>query len=109
LVVAAGLLLLLFLLVLVFATTSPDDSACIRLATLPCLWSRWGVPGTALCGPSALVCQGEKLCDILDVMRDEILQHLLIPHTLVKCNHNRSIGDMRNGVANMGKLLNEGV
>jgi hypothetical protein len=66
------------------------------------------VPGTALCCPGALVCQGEKLYDILDVMHGELLQHLLIPHTLVKCNYNRSIGDTRNGVANMGKPLNEG-
>jgi hypothetical protein len=41
-------------------------------------------------------------------MRSELLQHLLIPHTLAKCNHNISIGNTRNGVANLGKLLNEG-
>jgi hypothetical protein len=69
---------------------------------------RWGVLGTVLCGPSALVRQGEEHCDILDVMCDELLQHLLIPHTLAKCNHNRSIGDMRNSVVNLEKALNEG-
>jgi hypothetical protein len=59
-------------------------------------------------GSGALVHQTEELCDILDVMRGELLQHLLIPYTLVKCNHNKSIGDMRNDVSNMGKSLNEG-
>jgi hypothetical protein len=62
----------------------------------------------ALCGPSALVRQAKELYDILDVMHGGLLQHLLIPHTLMKCNHNRSIGDMRNGIANLGKPLNEG-
>jgi hypothetical protein len=64
--------------------------------------------GWARNGPGALVHQTEELCDILDVMRGELLQHLLIPYTLVKCNHNKSIGDMRNDVSNMGKSLNEG-
>jgi hypothetical protein len=93
LVIVAGLLLFL---VLVLTATSLGSSAHFGLDTLPCLWSRWGVLGTALCGPGALV------------MRDELLQHLLIPHTLAKCNHNTSIGYTRNGVANLGKPLNEG-
>jgi hypothetical protein len=62
----------------------------------------------ALCGPGAFVRQAEKLCDILDVMCGEILHHLLIPHTLVKHDYNRSIGNMRNGVANLRELLDEG-
>jgi hypothetical protein len=66
------------------------------------------VLGTTLCGPGTLVRQAELLCDILDVMRGELLQHLLIPHTMVKCNHNRSIGDTRNDVANLRKPMNEG-
>jgi hypothetical protein len=70
LVVAAGLLLVV---VLIFATTTLGGSACIGFATLPHLWGRWGVPGTALCGPDALVRQGENLCDILDVMCGELL------------------------------------
>jgi hypothetical protein len=41
-------------------------------------------------------------------MRGEFLQHLLIPHTLVKCNYNRSIGDMINGIANLREPLNKG-
>jgi hypothetical protein len=65
-VVVANLFLLV---VLVFAATSLGNSARIGLATLPHHWGRWCVPGTALCGPGTLVCQGEKLCDIMDVMR----------------------------------------
>jgi hypothetical protein len=62
----------------------------------------------ALGGPGTLVCQAEERRDILDVMRGELLQHFLIPHSLVKCNHNRSIRDTRNGVANLGEPLDEG-
>jgi hypothetical protein len=98
----------LLFLVLVLAATSLGSSTLFKPGTLPHLWSRWGVPGTTLCGPSTLVHQAEELCDILDVMRGELLQHLHIPHTLMKCNHNRSIGDMRIGVANLGKPLIEG-
>jgi hypothetical protein len=106
LVIAVGLLLFL---ILVLAATSLGSSSRFRLGTLPRLWSRWGVLGMALYGPGALVRQAEELCDILDVMHGELLQHLLIPHTLAKCNHYRSIGDTRNGVANLRKPLNEGV
>jgi hypothetical protein len=38
----------------------------------------------------------------------ELLQHLLIPYSLVKCNHYRSIGDTRNGIVNLREPLNEG-
>jgi hypothetical protein len=38
----------------------------------------------------------------------ELLQHLLIPYPLAKCNHNRGIGDTRDGVANLGEPLDEG-
>jgi hypothetical protein len=51
------------------------------------------MPGSTLRGPDALVCQAEELGDI--------------PHTLAKCNHNRNIRDTRNGVANLGKSLDE--
>jgi hypothetical protein len=105
LVVASDLLLVV---VLVFAATSLGGSTHIGLATFPRLWGRWGVPGTALCGPGTLVHQEDELNDILDVMHGEILQHIPIPHTLAKCNYNRSIGDMRNSVVNLGKPLNEG-
>jgi hypothetical protein len=65
------------------------------------------VLGSALRGPGVLVRKAKELGDILDVVRSEFLQHLLIPHTLVKCNHNKSIRDTRNGVANLGKPLDE--
>jgi hypothetical protein len=38
----------------------------------------------------------------------ELLQHLLIPYPLAKCNNYRSIGDMRNGIANLREPLDEG-
>jgi hypothetical protein len=61
-----------------------------------------------LYGPSALVYQAEELSNILDVMRGELLYHLLIPHILVKCNHNRCIGDTRDGIANLREPVDEG-
>jgi hypothetical protein len=103
LVIVIGLLLFL-----VLAATSRGSSAHFGLGTLPRLWRRWGVSGTTLYGLGTPVRQAEELCNILNVMRGELLQHLIIPHTLVKCNHNRSIGDMRNSVVNLRKLLNEG-
>jgi hypothetical protein len=66
------------------------------------------MPGMALCGPGAFVCQAKKLCDILDVMHGELLQHILISHNLVKRGYNRSIGNTRNGVVNLRELLDEG-
>jgi hypothetical protein len=41
-------------------------------------------------------------------MGGELLQHLLIPYSLAKCNHYRGIGDTRNGIANLRELLDEG-
>jgi hypothetical protein len=38
----------------------------------------------------------------------ELLQHLLIPYPLVKCNYYRSIGDTRNDIANLREPLDEG-
>jgi hypothetical protein len=38
----------------------------------------------------------------------ELLQHLLIPYPLAKCNHYRGIRDTRDGVANLGEPLDEG-
>jgi hypothetical protein len=66
------------------------------------------VLGTALNVLGIFVHQAEELYDILDVMRGELLQHLLIPYSLMECNHNRSIGNMWDGVANLGKPLDEG-
>jgi hypothetical protein len=63
--------------------------------------------GVAFCGPGALVRQDEELGDILDVVHGELLQHLLVSHTLTKCNHNISIGNERDDVANLGEPLDE--
>jgi hypothetical protein len=38
----------------------------------------------------------------------ELLQHLLIPYPLAKCNHYRSIEDTRNDIVNLRELLDEG-
>jgi hypothetical protein len=81
--------------------------AGVGLALLLACWGSRGVLHTALGGLGALVYQAEERRDILDVVGGMLLQHLLIPHSLEKCNHNRSIGDTMNGVANLGELLDE--
>jgi hypothetical protein len=62
----------------------------------------------ALRSLGTLVRQVKKRRNILDVMGGELLQHLLIPYSLVKCIHYRSIEDMRNGIANLREPLDEG-
>jgi hypothetical protein len=62
----------------------------------------------ALRSLGALVCQAKERGHILDVVGGELFQHLLIPYSLAKCNHYRSIGDTRNGIANLRQPLNEG-
>jgi hypothetical protein len=66
------------------------------------------VPGAALRSLGALVNQAEERRNILDVVGGELLQHLLIPYSLVKCNHYKSIGDTRNGIANLREPMNKG-
>jgi hypothetical protein len=100
--------LLLFVVGIVAIAAALGMCASIGLALLLHLLGNWGVPSMTLCSPGALVCQAEKHRDILDVMGGELLQHLLIPHSLVKCNHNRSIGDTKNGIANLREPLDEG-
>jgi hypothetical protein len=65
--------------------------------------------GCARHGPGEFVRQAVELYDILDVMRGELLQYLLIPYSLTECNHNRSNGNTWDDVANLEKLLDEGV
>jgi hypothetical protein len=72
-----------------------------------CLLGGWGVPGVAFHSPGALVHQAEERGHILDVVGGELLQHLFIPYPLAKCNHYRSIGDTRNGIANLREPLDE--
>jgi hypothetical protein len=59
--------------------------------------------------PDALVRQAEERGHILDVVGGELLQHVLIPYPLAKCKYYRSIGDTRNGIANLREPLDEGV
>jgi hypothetical protein len=61
----------------------------------------------ALCSLGALVRQVKERRNILDIVGGELLQHLLIPYSLAKCNHHRSIGDMRNGIVKLRELLGE--
>jgi hypothetical protein len=56
----------------------------------------------ALYSPGALLRQAEECRDILDVVGGELRQHLPGHHSLAKCIHNGSIGDTRNGIANLG-------
>jgi hypothetical protein len=41
-------------------------------------------------------------------MGGQLLERLLISHTLWKSNYNISIGDVEDGVSNMGEPLDEG-
>jgi hypothetical protein len=66
------------------------------------------VLGAALHSLGALVCQDKECRNILDVVGGELLQHLLIPYSLVKCNHYRGIGDTRNGIVNLREPLDKG-
>jgi hypothetical protein len=62
----------------------------------------------ALCSLGALVRQAEERRNILDIVGGELLQHLLIPYSLAKYNHHRSIRDTRNGIMKLRELLGEG-
>jgi hypothetical protein len=100
--------LLLFVVGMIVVAAALGLCAGIGLAPLLHHLGDWGVPGMALCSPGALVCQAKERRDILYVMGGELLQHLLIPHSLVKCIHNRSIRDTKNGIVNLGEPLDEG-
>jgi hypothetical protein len=80
----------------------------VGLALSLCPLGDWGVSGAALRILGALVHQTEERRNILDAVGGELLQHLLIPYSLMKCNHYRSIGDTRNGIANLREPLDEG-
>jgi hypothetical protein len=97
------------LLVVVVITVATALGLCpgVGLALPLCHLGDWGVPSTTLCSLGALVHQAEERGDILNVVGGELLQHLLIPYSLMKCNHHRSIGDMRNGIVNLGEPLGE--
>jgi hypothetical protein len=101
--VAASLLLLLA----VAAALGLGPGAGLALPL--CCLGGWGVPGVAFHSLCALVRQAKERGHILDVVDGELLQHLLIPYSLVKCNHYRSIGDMRNGIVNLREPQDEGV
>jgi hypothetical protein len=98
---------LLLLLTAVAAATALGLGPRAGLALPVCHLGGWGVPDAALRSLGALVCQAEERGHILDVVGGELLQHLLIPYSLTKCNHYRSIGDTRNGIVNLRESLDE--
>jgi hypothetical protein len=100
--------LLLFVVVAVAATAALGLCPDIGLALPLRLLGNWGVPGASLCSLGALVRQAEERGNILDVVGGKLLQHLLIPCSLAKCNYHRSIGDTSNGITNLGEPLDEG-
>jgi hypothetical protein len=104
--VAASLLLLLLLLVAVAAALALGPGTGLALPL--CHLGGWGVPGVVLRSLGALVCQAEERRNIVEVVGGELLQHLLIPYSLAKCNHYRGIGDTRNGIVNLREPLDEG-
>jgi hypothetical protein len=91
---------LLFAVVVAVATALGLCPSVGLALPLHCLGD-WGVPSTTLCSLGTLICQAEEHENILDVVDGELLQHLLIPYSLVKCNYHRSIGDIRNCIVNL--------
>jgi hypothetical protein len=85
-----------------------SSSIRFRLAGLPCLWSRLGVPRTPFSSPSGLVRQAEELKDVFHFMGGQLLEHLLISHALSKSNYNKSFRDAGDGVSNLEEPLDEG-
>jgi hypothetical protein len=98
-----------FLLPILVLATVLSSGICFGLASLPCHWSRLGVPCTPFCSPSAFVCQVEELRDVFHPVGCQLLEHLLISHALSKSDNNKSIGDAGNGVSNLGEPLDEGL
>jgi hypothetical protein len=105
--IAVGGLALLLLPIHVLATAL-SSGIYFRLTGLPYLRSRLGVPCTPFCSPDALVRQAEELRDIFHLMGGQLLEHLLISHAMSKSNYNISIGDVGDGVLNLGEPLDEG-
>jgi hypothetical protein len=100
-------LLLVVVVAIAIATTWGIGPGARRALPLYCLGG-WGVPGATFRSPGALVRQAEERRHILDVVGGELLQHLLIPYPLTKCNYYISIGDTRNGIANLREPLDKG-
>jgi hypothetical protein len=98
--------LLLVVVVVAVAAALGLHPSVVHALSLCCLGD-WGVPGTTLRSLGALARLAEERRNILDVVDGELLQHLLIPYSLVKCNHHRSIGDTRNGIVNLREPLDE--
>jgi hypothetical protein len=101
--VVVGLLLPILVL-----ATALSSGICFRLVSLPCHWSRLGVPCMPFCSPGTFICQIEELRDVFHLLGGQLLEHLLISHVLSKSDNNRSIEDVGDGVLNLGEPLDEG-
>jgi hypothetical protein len=64
--------------------------------------------GMTLCDPGTLEREAEELGDVLHVVHGHLLEHLLVTHTMLKRDNDRSIGDARDGVLSLGEPLDEG-
>jgi hypothetical protein len=98
----------LFLLPILILATALSNGICFGLAGLPYPRSRLGVPRMPFHSPGALVRQVEELRDVFQLVGGQLLEHLLISHTLSKSDNNRSIGDVGDSVSNLGEPLDEG-
>jgi hypothetical protein len=94
------------LLVLLLAVARGSDTGAHHLGR-PSLRGR--VPCTALCSPSAFVCQGEQGGDSFHLMCHQLLQHLLVTDPLSESRDNRCIGDTWNGSTYLGEAGDEGM
>jgi hypothetical protein len=105
---ASQQLVVVGLLPILVLATALSSGICFRLVSLPCHWSRLGVPCMPFCSPGAFICQIEELRDVFHLLGGQLLEHLLISHVLSKSDNNRSIEDVGDGVLNLGEPLDEG-
>jgi hypothetical protein len=92
--VVVGLLLPILVL-----TTTLSSGIYFGLADLPC---------TPFCSPGAFIRQVEELRNVFHLMGGQLLKYPLISHALSKSDNSRSIGDVGDGVLNLGEPLDEG-
>jgi hypothetical protein len=77
------------------------------VATLSVLLSA-PVPGPPFGSPCANVSEAKQFKDILYLMSCQLLQHLLIAHSLCESDNGRSGGNAWDGVSCLRKTLDEG-
>jgi hypothetical protein len=57
-----------FFFLFLFFAVALSSGISFRLAGLPCLWGRLGMPCTPFYSPGAFVCQAEELRDVLHIV-----------------------------------------